>query len=441
MNTHKIYSAPESDPNTENFIREIYEENEYNRFGIKIEPGDIVLDCGSNVGIFTDYALDMGAQKVYSYEANEETFEHYKKNIISNQVIPTLGIVGHNNYDITKIKEQHNLNKIDFAKIDIEGSEWDFFKYMSVDELKFVKKWAIEFHTFSGHPDVSLEDKKTNLWNFLNILEKFSTNGFQIYYEHVHKEWDVIHLYAINNNLNPLPLENFDWGWMDENSDNHHYDYDGTTIPITNYHKRAIIREIYEYGLYNKFFEVESNDIVVDIGASIGPFTYSILHKKPKHVYCLEPSETEFPTLIKNTIGYPVTHINKGISSSNGIITNYEIFGSQNQMEGITFDKLRYLYDLKKIDFLKTDCEGGEYEIFNEKNFEWVTKNIKKIVGEWHLSTPELKSKFRKFRDNYLSYFENFEVMSIDGHYIKWDLWNEHFIEYYNEVIIHIDNR
>ena len=84
MNTHKIYSAPESDPNTENFIREIYEENEYNRFGIKIEPGDIVLDCGINVGIFTDYALDMGAQKVYSYEANEETFEHYKKNIISN---------------------------------------------------------------------------------------------------------------------------------------------------------------------------------------------------------------------------------------------------------------------------------------------------------------------------------------------------------------------
>ena len=143
MNTHKIYSAPESDPNTENFIREIYEENEYNRFGIKIEPGDIVLDCGSNVGIFTDYALDMGAQKVYSYEANEETFEHYKKNIISNQVIPTLWIVGHNNYDITKIKEQHNLNKIDFAKIDIEGAEWDFFKYMSVDELKFVKKWAI----------------------------------------------------------------------------------------------------------------------------------------------------------------------------------------------------------------------------------------------------------------------------------------------------------
>jgi hypothetical protein len=24
---------------------------------------------------------------------------------------------------------------------------------------------------------------------------------------------------------------------------------------------------------------------------------------------------------------------------------------------------------------------------------------------------------------------------------IKWDLWNDHFIEYYNEVIVYIDNR
>jgi hypothetical protein len=29
----------------------------------------------------------------------------------------------------------------------------------------------------------------------------------------------------------------------------------------------------------------------------------------------------------------------------------------------------------------------------------------------------------------------------VDGVDIKWDLWNEHFIEYYTEVIIYIDNR
>jgi hypothetical protein len=160
----KKYSAPLGEENVENYIREIFEENEYDRFGIKIEPGDIVLDCGANVGIFTDYALGMGASKVYSYETDESTFNHYNQNVQNPNVYPTLGMVGHDHYNINKIKKQHNLNEIDFAKIDIEGSEWDFFRYMSIEELRSIKKWAIEFHTFSGHPDVSLEDKKNNLW-------------------------------------------------------------------------------------------------------------------------------------------------------------------------------------------------------------------------------------------------------------------------------------
>jgi len=32
---------------------------------------------------------------------------------------------------------------------------------------------------------------------------------------------------------------------------------------------------------------------------------------------------------------------------------------------------------------------------------------------------------------------ENFE----DGVDIKWDLWNEHFIEYYQQVLIYINNK
>lgn len=437
----KFFSSPETEINVDNYYREIFEENEYNRGGIFIEKGDIVLDCGANVGIFTDYALQMGASRVYSYEAEEITYQHYLINTRSENVFPTLGMVGHEHYTIQKILDQHGIEKIDFAKIDIEGSEWDLFEYMTTEELLSVKKWAIEVHTFSGHPNVPLEDKKDNLWKLLKILHKFSTNGFQIYFEHIHQEWDVVHLFAIQKKVEPLSLDNFDWGWMNDDSDHFHYDEDGSVISLPQYHKRSITREIYEYGLYNKFFDVEGGDIVLDIGASIGPFTYSILHREPKHVYCLEPSITEFPTLVKNTLGYPVTHINKGISHVDGIIQNKEIFGEQNIMEGISFSSLLKLYSIGQIDFLKTDCEGGEYEIFNDNNFDWVTKNIKKVVGEWHLSSPELKSKFRNFRDTYLKHFSNFEVMSIDGHFIKWDLWNEHFLEYYDEVIIHIDNR
>jgi hypothetical protein len=110
-------------------------------------------------------------------------------------------------------------------------------------------------------------------------------------------------------------------------------------------------------------------------------------------------------------------------------------------MEGITFKSLIELYSLEKIDFLKTDCEGGEYYIFTEENKDYVVSNIRKIAGEWHLETPEQKELFRNFRDNFLKLFNNFNVFSVDGANIKWDLWNEHFIEYYNQVIVYIDNR
>jgi hypothetical protein len=196
MKNEKIYLAPENEGNTENYIREIYDENEYNRFGVKIEPGDIVLDCGANIGIFTNYALDMGASKVYSYEADGHVFEFYNKNVNNPNVYPTFGMVGHEQHNLSIIKNQHGLNEINFAKIDIEGSEWDLFKFMTSEDLQSVNKWAIEFHTFAGNPTISMEDKKNRLWSFLELLEKFSINGFNIYFEQIHKGWDVVHLFA-----------------------------------------------------------------------------------------------------------------------------------------------------------------------------------------------------------------------------------------------------
>jgi autotransporter strand-loop-strand O-heptosyltransferase len=224
-------------------------------------------------------------------------------------------------------------------------------------------------------------------------------------------------------------IPNFDWGWMNDGSSN------------GNYHKKLMYNEIFEQKIYERFFEVDHSDIVLDVGSSVGPFTYSILKKNPKHVFCIEPSESEFTTLVKNTLGNPVTHINKGLSDTNGVIEYDQLFGGETHMESITFDKLVKLYGLNRIDFMKTDCEGGEYEIFKKDNLDFIKKNIKKIAGEWHLMSKENKEKFRDFRDNILIEFDRYEVLSLDGIDIKWDLWNEHFIEYYNEVLIYIDNR
>lgn len=247
-----------------------------------------------------------------------------------------------------------------------------------------------------------------------------------------------------------IDYSNFDWGWMDEPLgviDEGEFKYvwrieeDGSVKHMSHFHKESIIREIFVDRIYEKFFEVKEGDIVVDIGASVGPFTYSILNKKPKHVFCLEPSEKEMKILVKNTLGHPVTQINKGISNVNSVIESNMLFGGESQMESITFDKFISIYGLEKIDFLKTDCEGGEYYIFTLENLDYIKNNIERISGEWHLNTIEEKEKFRKFRDNILIHFPNFHVNSLDGFDIKWDLWNEHFLEYYTQIILFIDNR
>jgi len=240
-----------------------------------------------------------------------------------------------------------------------------------------------------------------------------------------------------------IDLTNFNWGWMDEPSDTYHIMSDGSHKGMGQYHKDSIIQEIFVDKCYEKFFEVEEGDVVLDIGASVGPFAYSVLHKNPKQIFCFEPSEREFKTLVNNTKGYPVVPIPKGISSVNSIVGNDHLFGGEAQMESITFQKFINLYGIEKIDFLKTDCEGGEFDIFTLENLDWIKSNVKKITGEWHLQLQghNYIEKFRQFRDGFLSKFQNYEIYSVDNIDIKWDLWNDHFLEYYRQVIIHIDNR
>jgi autotransporter strand-loop-strand O-heptosyltransferase len=198
-------------------------------------------------------------------------------------------------------------------------------------------------------------------------------------------------------------------------------------------------QEIFEYNIYERLFEVEEGDIVVDLGASLGPFTYSILSKNPKQCFVVEPLSYHIDILNKNVGRENVKIIQGAISDKKKL----EITWDNITETSPTFTFKEFLDDnnINKIDFLKCDCEGGEYDVFSKGNIEFL-KTIPKIVVEFHLKNDENfhQCKFRWFRDNILNMFENFEVYSIDGVNIKWDLWNEHFIEYYNEVIFYFKN-
>jgi autotransporter strand-loop-strand O-heptosyltransferase len=198
--------------------------------------------------------------------------------------------------------------------------------------------------------------------------------------------------------------------------------------------------EIFEGNTYERFFEVEEGDIVVDLGASLGPFTYKILPKNPKQCYVVEPISHQIEILKRNVGQENVKIIQGAITDKKKIEISWD-----EMTESVPTFSFREFLDnqgINKIDFLKCDCEGGEYDVFQPSNVEFL-KSIPKIVTEFHLKNDSNyhECKFRWFRDNILPKFNNIQVFSVDGVDIKWDLWNEHFIEYYNEVIIYIDNR
>ena len=47
---------------------EIYTREDYFKGDCRIQSGDVVIDCGGNIGVFTSLALDMGASRVLSFE-------------------------------------------------------------------------------------------------------------------------------------------------------------------------------------------------------------------------------------------------------------------------------------------------------------------------------------------------------------------------------------
>lgn len=173
-------------------------------------------------------------------------------------------------------------------------------------------------------------------------------------------------------------------------------------------HDPNIVQEIWNKHFYRaEGYEINPGDYVVDIGAHIGSFTVWAL-KQGASVMAFEPDKANFWMLMNNVNmakagDEPMGEVdlqNVAVKGVGGIFfidrgaegqPNTGGYKVVDEMMGESVEVVPSVdaYDVltkhSKIDFLKLDCEGSEYDILESiADTDILEKGVDKIVMEWH---------------------------------------------------------
>ncbi len=150
-------------------------------------------------------------------------------------------------------------------------------------------------------------------------------------------------------------------------------------------------REIYGNGIYE--LRLSDSPFIIDCGANIGIGTLYLKQRHPgATILAFEPDETNFALLEKNLLDNGVTDVEtrkEAVWKEDGIIgfspdantgSRIEESASKKNRE-VTSVRLRNLID-RKVDFLKMDIEGAEYEVL--KDIEPSLHLVENMFIEYH---------------------------------------------------------
>ena len=165
---------------------------------------------------------------------------------------------------------------------------------------------------------------------------------------------------------------------------------------------RSVVKEVFLKEIYNQHgISIEAGDTVLDIGGHIGVFNvYASQKAKKGKVYSFEPFSENFERLEMHAKINQLTNvscINKGVSSVSGKqILNLSPDNNTGghslhlktetdkkvEIDTITLADFYEQEGITKVDFLKLDCEGAEFDIV-KGNLDKI-KEIERIILECH---------------------------------------------------------
>ncbi|MES2616339.1 MAG: FkbM family methyltransferase [Bacteroidota bacterium] len=200
-------------------------------------------------------------------------------------------------------------------------------------------------------------------------------------------------------------------------------------------YKECFFDETYFKGL-PKDIQKFNTKTVVDIGANVGYFSLSFFSIDPKaQILSYEPMPNNFELLQKyqnENAGLNFKIFNNAVSGRKETLTlNYNandsyttsasIFESDNEpdkiyVETTTLEDIIKDNQLEKIDFLKLDCEGSEYEIIYNASSTVLDKIV--ILS---IETHQGKSE-RENRDSLATFLikNGFEIKSLKSQLWGW---------------------
>ena len=167
------------------------------------------------------------------------------------------------------------------------------------------------------------------------------------------------------------------------------------------------MNEVFISKIYKKM-NIQKNDIVLDIGGHYGFFSLYALDKDAKEVHVIEPSHTNYKILSKNLRGFDnVKKYNCALSEDVGekefilvgpssTNTFYESYNTQDenptslgqtkkvQVNTMNFDHFIKNNNIDRIDAIKIDCEGAEWDIFPTISDDFLKYKVRKISAELH---------------------------------------------------------